>query len=428
MPTRFPEALRLQECADRSIGRRRLNGLSNPLARLQLRLGLTGLAFGLATAVFFVALLETAVSVGLVTVENTDVTLYRHYGEAMANGGVPYRDIDIEYPPGALPLFVLPAIVTSSPHWYRIVFKVLMVLAIAALAVGVRKVGAEGKRDVIAPVGVVLLIAVLGSVAVTRFDVVPSALTVGALVCFSRSRWRVGALVLGIAIATKLYPVVLLPLVVLYAARRAGGRTAVAVGAIPLAVVALAYAPFVALSPGGVRASLDDQFMRPLEIESLGGSLLAGAHRFFGYGIPKQSVYYEFAFHTADRIADVSALILVATLIVLWARFARSERDAGSFLTFSAAAVAAALAFGKVFSPQYLLWLVPLVPLVPRIRGVLATIQLVAACFITALVFPRHWETLKYQLGGPEVTAILLRDLLVVGIVATLAWPQRVRR
>jgi uncharacterized membrane protein len=380
-------------------------------------------------AVLFVVLLEAAITVGLVTVENTDVTLYRHYGEAMTSGGVPYRDIDIEYPPGSLPLFLLPALVTSTPHAYRLVFKALMVIAIGVLAVSVRRFGGHGgSRGVIASAAVVALIAVLGSVALSRFDLVPAALTVVALVCLVRARWGIGAVVLGAAIATKLYPAVLLPLAVLYAARRGGGRAALAVAAIPAAVVALAYAPFVALSPGGVKASLDAQFLRPLEVESLGGSALAAAHRFFGYGIPKQSVYYEFPFHTADLIGDVSALILVAALLIVWTRFARAESDASSLVQFSAAAVGAALAFGKVFSPQYLLWLVPLVPLVPRMRGLYATVQVAAACLITALVFPRHWETLKYQLGGKEIAAILIRDVLVVGVVATLVWPRTARR
>lgn len=376
-------------------------------------------------AALFVAFLEVAVAVGLVTVENTDVALYRHYGESMARGAVPYRDIDVEYPPGALPLFLLPAILTDTSHAYRVVFKALMVLAIAALALGVKGLtGGKGARSVI----VIVLIAVLGSVALTRFDVVPAALTIAALVFFVRARWGVGAVVLGLAVATKLYPAVLLPLAVVYAARRAGARMAVVVAAIPLAVVALAYAPFVVISAGGVKASLDAQFLRPLEVESFGGSILAAAHRFFGYRLPSQSVYYEFPFHKADLIGDVTAGILLAVLLVLWARFARSGCDTRSLVRFSAAAVAVALAFGKVFSPQYLLWLVPLVPLVPRARGVWAGIQLAGASLITALVFPRHWETLKYELGGAEVAAILVRNLLVVGIVATLAWPERARR
>src|SRR5439155_1155290 len=36
-----------------------------------------------------------------------DTPVYQHYGDAMARGDVPYRDFSVEYPPGALPAFVL---------------------------------------------------------------------------------------------------------------------------------------------------------------------------------------------------------------------------------------------------------------------------------------------------------------------------------
>ena len=39
-----------------------------------------------------------------------DTVEYHRYGTAMLNGHVPYRDFAVEYPPGALPAFGLPAI------------------------------------------------------------------------------------------------------------------------------------------------------------------------------------------------------------------------------------------------------------------------------------------------------------------------------
>ena len=39
-----------------------------------------------------------------------DTPVYQHYGDAMERGEVPYRDFSVEYPPGALPVFVLPAL------------------------------------------------------------------------------------------------------------------------------------------------------------------------------------------------------------------------------------------------------------------------------------------------------------------------------
>ena len=38
-----------------------------------------------------------------------DTPVYEKYCELMVQGQVPYRDFDVEYPPGALPVFVQPA-------------------------------------------------------------------------------------------------------------------------------------------------------------------------------------------------------------------------------------------------------------------------------------------------------------------------------
>src|SRR3954471_19230538 len=42
-----------------------------------------------------------------------DTPFYQNYGDAIADGEVPYRDFGLEYPPGALPVFVLPSLLRS---------------------------------------------------------------------------------------------------------------------------------------------------------------------------------------------------------------------------------------------------------------------------------------------------------------------------
>src|SRR5206468_8697710 len=42
-----------------------------------------------------------------------DTPIYQRYGDAIANGQVPYRDFVLEYPPAALPLFVVPSLLRS---------------------------------------------------------------------------------------------------------------------------------------------------------------------------------------------------------------------------------------------------------------------------------------------------------------------------
>ena len=60
-------------------------------------------------------------------------------------------------------------------------------------------------------------------------------------------------------------------------------------------------------------------------------------------------------------------------LALIWLRFLRSSASDRDLILAGAASVAVAIAFAKVFSPQYLLWLAPLVVVIPgRRRAALA--------------------------------------------------------
>ncbi|HZC29726.1 MAG TPA: hypothetical protein VE269_08295, partial [Gaiellaceae bacterium] len=59
--------------------------------------------------------------------------LYERYTSLLLHGHVPYRDFFMEYPPGALAVFV-PADVATRAH-YNAVFKALMALCGAAALV-----------------------------------------------------------------------------------------------------------------------------------------------------------------------------------------------------------------------------------------------------------------------------------------------------
>ena len=146
----------------------------------------------------------------------TDIPLYRVYGERVASGLVPYRDFGVEYPPGALPALVLPALVTGSFEAYRAVFVAEMALAgaiaVLVLDVALRRLRLADRERTVSLAFVSLLPLLLGGVILTRFDLVPAALTGGALALFLAGRPRAAALVVGLGVAVKIYPALLVPL------------------------------------------------------------------------------------------------------------------------------------------------------------------------------------------------------------------------
>jgi hypothetical protein len=123
--------------------------------------------------------------------------------------------------------------------------------------------------------------------------------------------------------------------------------------------------------------------------------------------------------HAAAIATTIAVILALAGVCVV---FARGPASVERLVTYAAGSVAALVAFGKVFSPQYMIWLIPFVVLVPRLRGVAASVLLFASLVLTQLWFPSHYWALT-RFDGPQSGELLARDLCVVALFAVLAWP-----
>jgi uncharacterized membrane protein len=348
-----------------------------------------------------------------------DTPVYESYGEAMESGQVPYRDFDVEYPPGALPVFLVPALTDSD---FRTAFEWLMALCgggmIVAIALAGRRLGyGFGTLAFVA-----LSPLAVGSVILTRFDLWPAMLASFALAALVHDRLRLGHGLLGAAIAAKLYPAVFLPLTIAYVWRRRGRREAIVCAALAVGVPLAAYLPFAVLAPEGALQSVGRQLARPLQIESLGSAVLLAAHDLFGTGVEVHSSHgsQNLAGLPADVIAVALFLVQIAVLAWLWLGFARSREtpSPATLAVYAAAAITAFVALGKVLSPQFLIWLVPVVVLARR-RS--ANAMLAAALLLTQLWFPfRYWDLVR-ELDPRVSWLVLARDLVLLALLATLA-------
>jgi hypothetical protein len=352
-----------------------------------------------------------------------DTPVYERYGEAMTQGQVPYRDFAVEYPPAALPVFLLPALGEGDSSDFERRFGGLM----AALGVACVLLVAAVASAPWAPLFVAAAPLALGSVMLTRFDLWPAALTVAALALLVGGRFRLGFGALGLATAAKLYPALLVPIAFAHVWRLRGRREALICAGAFLAVVAAVVLPFAVLSPGGVWDSFWRQAGRPLQIESLGAGLLLVSHHLFGLELTMESSHgsQNLVGTGADVLSVASTLVQAAVLVAIWLWYARGPAERGRLLAASAAVVCAFVAFGKVLSPQFLIWLIPLVPLVGGRRGLAACGLLAAALVLTQLWFPfRYWE-LALEFDTAASWLVLLRDVVLV--VLTLMLMTRVR-
>ena len=361
-----------------------------------------------------------------------DTPIYQRYGDAMADGKVPYRDFRLEYPPASLPAFVIPSLLRSPDgdlRGYRSGFEAEMLVCgartlafmlsiLLSLEAGAVRTGAALGFAALAPL-------LLGSVVLSRFDLWPAALTVGALAAFVAGRDRLGSGVLGLAVAAKLFPAVLVPVAAAWVWRRSGRREALVCLAVFVTVVLACFLPFVVLAPDGVLHSVTTQASRPLQIESLGAGVLLVAHAVGGLGITMRSGHgsQNLAGNGPDALATVQIVLQAAALIATWIWFARGAATQERLIRASAAAVCAFVAFGKVLSPQFLIWLVPLVPLVRGTRGLAASALLGLALVLTQLWFPfRYWDLALHFATFPS-WLVLIRDLTLIAVFAVLIVP-----
>ena len=362
--------------------------------------------------------------------EIVDIPVYETYGNAIERGKIPYRNFRLEYPPAALPVFALPALLSKRGDRadFRQAFERVMavcgLLMIALVALALAALRAPPVRVLAALAAVAVFPLLLGSVVLTRFDLWPALLVVGALAALLWERFRLGFGVLGLAVAAKLFPAIFVPLALAFVWQRRGRREALVCLSVLVGVVALVFLPFVVLGPDGVAYSLGRQLGRPLQIESLGSAFFLAAHHLFGLGIEMRSGHGSQNLDGTGPAVAATLLTLVQLGVLVWI-WLRRPRSGEELVRWSAAALVAFVALGKVLSPQFLIWLAPLVPLVAGRRGLRATGVLAFALVLTQLWFPtRYWE-LALQFQPLASGLVLARDLVLVALLVVLVSPGR---
>ncbi len=355
------------------------------------------------------------------TVPIVDTPVYRAYGDAVLDGRVPYRDFPLEYPPGALPAFVLPSLGANAD--YDALFQLLMLVcgasAIVCVALALTAAGASTPRLFGGVALAALTPLLLGPVILTRYDLWPAVLMAGALAALVGGRDRLAFGLLAVAVAAKLYPFVALPVALVHVWRRKGSRQALAAVGVFGAVLGLLVLPFVVIAPGGVADALARQTGRPLQIESLGAGVLLAADRLGLHEVAVESSHgsQNVVGALPDALATAQTILQGLAVVAVWVIFSRARPTADRLLAAAAAAVAAFVAFGKVLSPQFMIWLAPLVPLVVG-RAVAPAALLVVALLLTQLWFPsRYWDVVAVE---PVAWLVFVRDAVLVALFAAL--------
>ncbi len=405
---------------------------------------------GLVYSLFFTYQL----SVAAWPLPNGDVKLYHEYALAFWEAQPRLSRLPTEYPP----LSVLPfglTLLPNLPAQYDVVFAywagALVVLGFLAF----RRFAPWGAWAYV----VYLLVGALGTL-LARYDLFPALITLAALWAVERRRFVTAYVLVAASILLKLYPALLVPAVIIaqwQAARirarsahgapapapvamgigssplprdhggdrdRGGGRIVAAVRtwrlqaferiapglAICCAIVAVVFYGAQVASPQTAFSALGYASARPLQVESLPATVLwLGT----ALGIPAHAVFSFQSYNYVGPLDGVvvplsSVAMLLGCLWIYW-RQSRGLLRAGEAML---AVLCVLLATDKVFSPQYLIWVIPFVAAVEGF----STLWL-AICALTTLDYPILYYAFSATMHSYDtrlMAVLALRNALLV--------------
>ncbi len=372
-----------------------------------------------------------------------DVECYYRYAVQIGQGLVPYRDFAVEYPPGALATFYLPYFASHNLHifsdnvtGYGTAFTIEMLLFDVA---GLLMVYSLARKARLSPllclVGYTLAAVAIGDISVQRFDMVPAVIMLAAVFAFSRGSYKTAWAVLAVGTLTKLFPAVLAPLFLIYQWRKGGFKQLIPSLAVFAAASVAIAVPFLFINAEGFKAAFTEQSGRALQLESLYSSLLLLASSLgITTATPIQGpISFDLSAPLSAPLARYSLLVMgVGMLAVYFGYFKTISRGKGipragvegadlvHLASYAFLTLTAVLLTSKVFSPQFLVWLLPLFPLVGgRFRGALWVLFLIAAC-LTWYIYPLHYYDLV-DTRQVAVDALILRNALLVLAAVLLA-------
>ena len=246
--------------------------------------------------------------------------------------------------------------------------------------------------------------------AFTNFDALATAFTTGALLAWARRKpWLAGALI-GLGVAAKLYPLLLLlPLAILglrTGRLREVGKTTIAT-VLTWLVVNL---PIMVLFPRGWSEFFRLNTRRGDDMDSLYNVVKS----FTGWRGFDQNL----GFWQPPTVLNMVTAVLFVSCCVVITYIALTAERRPRLAQVAFVVVAAFLLTNKVWSPQFSLWLVPLAVLaLPHRRILLAWMTIDALVWVPRMMY-LYGEQNRGLPEQPFTVTVLLRDIAVIMLCA----------
>ncbi|MGZ3621986.1 MAG: hypothetical protein ACXWPG_02700, partial [Ktedonobacteraceae bacterium] len=363
----------------------------------------------------------------------------------------PMHMLPLEYPPLTLVIFSLPLFAPLS--YYQLFFAVSMALVSTFIYWLLLRYGPRGSA--LAFVFYIFL-GVLALVQ-ARFDLVPAACTLLCLIAAERKHWTLAYIALAFGFLIKIYPILFLP--ALFIAEQQDRHSIyVPEQSLPITFlsvelwntllsikhwhwknVVLFFCLFLGITGffaifnlnGAIVSQINYFANRPIQVEAIGSTLLwIGAL----IGFPIHIVYSFGSVNMVSSlggvVSDLSEILFVVGYIYAIYLQWRGKLDV---VQVCIALLFIFIATGKVFSPQYLIWIIPLL----AYSGAFNRIWLVAwgsLSLLTTIIYPylytRVFDAEKIPFVPGFFPIVAARNILfvLVALAYLFNWFQMGRR
>ncbi|MDO5853574.1 MAG: glycosyltransferase 87 family protein [Thermoplasmata archaeon] len=355
---------------------------------------------------------------------------------------VPFFTADfpvMEYPPLAIVIIAIPYLFGNTPWGYETAYVamayVFMVAGLFLISRLARAVGHEEKRPMIA-YGILMMLML--EFVLDRFDVFVMVITLAAVVMMVEKRYPWAFLLLALGTLVKVYPAILFPIFFLYLLyNRRPGDAVLGFGiytATGLVITALCWF----INPDIILNFIGYNGGRSLQIESVAASVVyfLGVLGLTDVSIAGASEATSWSDNLVGAVPDALATILLPLMVVcvvaIWVLYAvkraRGDGDRNMRL-FALACVACLLMFlvvNKVYSSQYIIWLIGALIFLVLVSDFSFNKRMVALTVAIILFTQLNFAYNIGYLGGGEnidtlgMGIILVRNLLTVAMLVVV--------
>jgi Glycosyltransferase family 87 len=348
-----------------------------------------------------------------------DVDLYEKDADALLRGEMPYRDTVVEYPPYAVPIFLLPRAFGTDN--YLDGFRLLAALCDMLIRGGLFWVGIKHAKSLRALLPLICYCAgapFLRFFFFQRFDLWPALICLVAVLLFSAGKAGWSGLAIAIGIGVKVYPAVFVPPLFILALRQGKARQ------FSIGLIA-GLAPILLLSfvlPWWRFAQFQGD--RGLQCESLFASLIwAAGHlgltnatwvsvkRWTEVHGPMASALLPWA-----RALFAVTVLSSVTIASLAATRYRQQLSLGGLARLLLVPLLAFVAFNTILSPQFMIWLLPLAAVGTLDGNPWPLLAISLATVLTPVIFPSFGWDYGQGLNLFETAILVTRNLILASV------------